>query len=421
MMTARSAFALLSTAALLLPALASAANEAGPDDEAPDDGANGVLRALENAAAETKPLFDIRLRYEGTDQDGFDDRANALTYRIRAGVETGAFFSTKFLIDFDHIEPITNDFNSTTNGRTEFPVVTDPETTELNRIQITNTSVKDTTVTLGRQRVNFDDQRFVGSVGWRQNEQTLDAVRVETALIGPITANVIYSSQVNRIFGEGSPMGRFDGDSYLVNLAADTPIGKAVGFAYLVDIDEVGALASQTYGGRLSGSADLGPLSLAYLGSYAHQSDFASNDLSFQTEFYTAALTATANGVSGGVAYEALGDDDAAAFQTPLATLHKFNGWADLFLTTPPEGLADLNGSVGYAFGDLGPFKNVKTKVIYHDFGSYTGSIDYGSEIDAIATAKLLKLSLLLKFADYTADEFAGDKQVVWFQIGYRL
>ena len=32
-----------------------------------------------------------------------------------------------------------------------------------------------------------------------------------------------------------------------------------------------------------------------------------------------------------------------AGFNTPLATLHAFNGWADRFLTTPVKGLADTN------------------------------------------------------------------------------
>ena len=36
------------------------------------------------------------------------------------------------------------------------------------------------------------------------------------------------------------------------------------------------------------------------------------------------------------------------SFQTLLATLHKFQGWADKFLTTPPNGIRDLYGSAGY-------------------------------------------------------------------------
>ncbi len=406
--------ALFSFTSLAAPALAL-------EDTAPP-ATTGVLASLEKAASESKPLFEIRLRYETVDFDPFDDRANALTYRIRAGLETGAAFNTKLLIDFDHIEPIVNDFNSTINGRTQFPVVADPETTEINRLQLTNTSIEDTTITLGRQRVNFDDQRFIGSVGWRQNEQTLDAVRVENTSLGPIKANVVYVSQVNRIFGEDSGAGVFDGDSYLVNLGAETPFGKMVAFAYLIDIDQAGGvLSSQTFGARFTGAKTLENVKFDYAASYAVQSDYGSSNLSYNANYYTVSATASSRGFSGGVAFEALGDDDQRAFQTPLATLHKFNGWADIFLATPPEGLKDLNGSLGYSFGDFGALKNVKTKIIYHDFASYTGSLSYGSEIDAIVTARLKKLALLLKFADYSADDFSADKQVLWFQVDFRL
>ena len=70
--------------------------------------------------------------------------------------------------------PLKSDYNSTTNGKTTYPAVADPETYEINRLQLTNTRIPMTTVTLGRQRIVLDDQRFVGNVGWRQNEQTFD-------------------------------------------------------------------------------------------------------------------------------------------------------------------------------------------------------------------------------------------------------
>ena len=37
-----------------------------------------------------------------------------------------------------------------------------------------------------------------------------------------------------------------------------------------------------------------------------------------------------------------LASDNSQGFRTPLATLHAFNGWADLFLDTPPDGLSDI-------------------------------------------------------------------------------
>ena len=407
----------LSAALFAVPSLVAPARAAAQEaDAAP----TGPLATLQQAVSETKPLFNIRLRYETTEFGDVLDRAHALTYRIRAGLQTGEAYGTSFLIDFDHIEPIVNDYNSTINGRTSYAVVADPETTELNRIQLVNKSLPDTTVTLGRQRINFDDHRFVGNVGWRQNEQTFDAVRVENSSLGPLTANFAYLTQVNRIFGEDSAAGVFDGDSYLVNLGLKTPLGKATAFAYLIDIDQGGGGASsQTFGFRFAGAQPVGETKISYAASYANQGDYGSSNIDYSADFYSVDLGASLKGFNAGIGYEVLGGDDARGFQTPLATLHKFNGWADIFLATPANGLEDLYGSLGYAAGDLGPFKAVTTKVIYHDFGSDIGSTSYGSEIDAIVTTKVKKLALLLKYADYSADEFSADKQVLWFQIDY--
>jgi hypothetical protein len=46
-------------------------------------------------------------------------------------------------------------------------------------------------------------------------------------------------------------------------------------------------------------------------------------------------------------------------FTTPLATLHKFQGWADKFLTTPVNGLADLYVNAGYTRKGVGPLAPV--------------------------------------------------------------
>ena len=74
---------------------------------------------------------------------------------------------------------ISEDYNSTVNGLTQFPVVADPENIELNRLQLQYRGLPKTVVTIGRQRINLDDQRFVGAVGWRLDADQvarLDAV-----------------------------------------------------------------------------------------------------------------------------------------------------------------------------------------------------------------------------------------------------
>lgn len=375
---------------------------------------------LEAAIAAIKPIFNARLRYEAVDQDGITETADALTYRFRAGFETGEVADTKFLIEFDHVEDIVDDFNSTINGKTQFPVVADPNVTELNRLQLTNTSLPDTTVTLGRQRLILEDSRFVGNVGWRQNEQTFDGVRVQNTSLGKLAIDVSYINRVNRIFGDESVAGTWDGDSYLIHASHPTPLGKLTGFAYLLDIDSAGgAAASQTVGARLVGSEEIGAGKLSYAVSYAQQEDYGASPFDYTADYVLAEGTYAANGVSVGVGYEKLGGDTERAFQTPLATLHKFQGWADKFLTTPTTGIEDLYAKAGYAPGNVGPFKATNVLAIYHDFSAETGGVDYGSEINLLASAKWKKLGLTLKYADYNADGFATDTQKLWFQVDY--
>lgn len=375
---------------------------------------------LEAAIAAIKPIFNARVRYETVDQDGIAETADALTYRFRAGFETGVVADTKFLIEFDHVEDLIDDFNSTINGKTQFPVVADPNVTELNRLQLTNTSLPDTTVTLGRQRLILDDSRFVGNVGWRQNEQTFDGVRIQNSSIGKLAVDVSYINQINRIFGDDSPMGVWEGDSYIINASHPTPLGKLTGFAYLLDIDSAGGVASsQTVGARLSGSEEIGEGKFSYAVSYAQQEDHGASPFDYSADYILAEGTYAVNGVSVGAGYEVLGGDTTRAFQTPLATLHKFQGWADKFLITPASGIEDLYVKAGYAPGNVGPFKGTKFLAIYHDFSAETGGTDYGSEINLLATAKWKKLGLTLKYADYNADGFATDTQKLWFQVDY--
>lgn len=375
---------------------------------------------VEAAIEAIKPIFAARLRYESVDQDGIAETADALTYRFRAGFETGEIADTKFLIEFDHVEDIVDDFNSTINGETTFPVVADPNVTELNRLQLTNTSIPDTKATLGRQRIILDDSRFVGNVGWRQNEQTFDGLRVQNTSFGDLSIDVSYVNRINRIFGDDSPIGVWEGDNFIINASHKTPIGKVTGFAYLLDIENAGGIfSSQTLGARLSGSQKVGGGKFSYSASYAQQEDYGDSPFDYSADYIFAEGTYAQNGLSAGIGYEVLGGDTERAFQTPLATLHKFQGWSDKFLATPTTGVEDLYVKAGYAPGNVGPFKGTKFLAVYHDLSAETGGTDYGSEINLLATAKWKNLGLTLKFAEYTADEFATDTQKLWFQVGY--
>jgi hypothetical protein len=123
---------------------------------------------------------------------------------------------------------------------------------------------------------------------------------------------------------------------------------------------------------------------------------------------------ASVAGFSLKAGYEELGSDDGvAAFQTPLATLHAFNGWADIFLTTPATGLRDYYAGVS---GELPGTKGISAAVVYHEFDSDFGGIDYGSEWDASLGTKFGKVGMLIKYANYNAKGLGVDTEKVWIQ-----
>jgi len=119
-----------------------------------------------------------------------------------------------------------------------------------------------------------------------------------------------------------------------------------------------------------------------------------------------------------------LGADKGAAltsFQTPLATLFKFQGWADKFLTTPPNGVRDLYGSLGYGVKQIGPAQGVLLQAVYHRFDSDRLGQHEGNELDLLASAKFGHATLSARYADYRADTFATDTHKFWLQLDWIL
>jgi hypothetical protein len=174
-----------------------------------------AAESLRAALAESKPLIDWRLRFEGVDQAGFTENADAFTSRLRLGVQTGSLGGTSLLAEGVWLEDMLDDYNSTTNGTTEYPVVADPDLVAINRFAIVNRSLESTVLTFGRQRIIHGNARWVGNVGWRQHEQTFDGARAEVGL-GKSKVDVAYANQVNRVFGPDSPVGKWEGDLLLL-------------------------------------------------------------------------------------------------------------------------------------------------------------------------------------------------------------
>jgi hypothetical protein len=219
--------------------------------------------------------------------------------------------------------------------------------------------------------------------------------------------------------GPDSPVGRYTGDNYLANISYDTPIGKFTGFAYVLDFQEAASDSTATLGVRYSAQHDFSGVKLAGFVSYADQEDRATNPLDYTSDYFAAELVGSAKGWSATAGIEVLGGDGVKGFSTPLATLHKFQGWADKFLTTPVNGIDDRYLALGYARKPLGLLDSLSASVVYHDFASERLSLDYGSEVDVLLVARWRRFAGLLKYADYRADEFATDTQKFWVQLEF--
>jgi hypothetical protein len=393
-----------------------------------------LVAATSSASAEPiklKPLIDARLRFESVDQAPIVSKADAVTARVRAGVEA----KTKMfaiLVEAEGTFALSEKYNSGLNGKTGFPLVADPENIELNRAQVQLLAIPKTIITVGRQRINLDDQRFVGSVGFRQNEQTFDAARIEYSGIKDVKLDVTYAWSNRTIWGVdgGNRFGRarqqaVSGDNVFANLSYKHKYGLLTGFAYLVDQDEAIVsgfrLSSKTFGARYSGTFPVSKAAkMTAALSYARQTDYHNNPNSYAADYFLGELGVEAKGFKLLGGYELLGSDKGVAltsFQTPLATLHKFNGWADKFLTTPANGLKDAYASLGYTKLKAGPFASIGLTAVYHDYRSERLSQHYGDEIAAQLLAKYKKYTFTLKYADYNAKAFATDTKKFWASV----
>jgi hypothetical protein len=369
--------------------------------------------SLAKMLSEGDTSLSFRYRYELVDQDGVAEDANASTLKSRLTYKSASYEGYTALMEVDNVTVIGDEnYRTPTNGNVGYPIVADPDGTDFNQAYLTYKSA-DYSASLGRQRILHGGQRFVGGVGFRQNEQTYDALSLSFKALDPVSVDYSYIWNINRIFGpkdSAAQAKRWESDSHIILASMSPAEGQTLkGYAYMLDFGNAAANSSSTYGIEYSGKFD----GFAISAAYATQSDYADNPTTYDADYMMAQLSLPLNPVSVALGYEVLGSDEGtAAFKTPLATLHKFQGWADKFLGTPANGVEDTYLKLS---GKLGP---TKVAVVYHDYSADFGGADLGSELDVVATYPIKKgLSVQLKYASYNADTHASDTDKLWFTI----
>jgi hypothetical protein len=370
-------------------------------------GTTPVLAAdtVTDAFREGEWKLNFRQRIEVVDQENFSKNAKGSTLRTRLNWGSGEVNGFSVFAEADYVLNVfLDDYNAgggNTPGRSDYPVIADPDGEDLNQAFLQYKRGK-SQFRVGRQRIILDNARFVGNVGWRQNEQTYDAVSWKRK--GEfVDFDYAWVKNVNRIFGEDVAAGNHRGSTHLFNISHQFEgVGKLTGYLYDIDNDEAAAFSTSTYGLRFNGKHE----ELSYTLEYARQSDNANNPVDYDADYLRLDLGLKLGPVTPYFGYELLEGDTTPgkAFRTPLATLHAFNGWADKFLTTPDQGLEDM--FVGFK-GKSGSWT---WNVAYHVFSGDAESGDLGSEIDSSFATKFGKrYGLLFKFANFNTDTPAYD------------
>lgn len=346
--------------------------------------AESIAEAFQNGSTSVS----FRLRFEDVDVGGVSNDALTLKSRLTYKTDTLNGFSALFEVD-----------DTTVLGDEDYTGIADSEYTDVNQAYLAY-SAADTTVKFGRQRILLDNQRFVGGVGFRQNEQTYDALTLTNKSLPDTTLFYGYISEVNNIFAVDAKH-----ETHLLNAKyTGLPFGTVTGYYYQIEPDAA-ADSIDTFGVRFTGSQPAGDAKLLYTAEYATQDQ---NNGS-KPDYYVLEGGVSVSGVTAKLGYEVLEGDGTNGFNTPLATKHKFQGWADKFLGTPAAGIEDLYLSVGTKVA------GVKLLAVYHDFESESTSADLGSEFGFVVAKKFGKnYGLSLKYADYEAGDTGVDTDKLW-------
>ena len=378
-----------------------------------------IASAQESASAEEaltsgKLIFNLRPRYEYVDQANFTETANGLTMRTILGWQTGTWqgFSAKGTLI--NVAQFIDDFNDTLNGKTQYPVIADPDDTDVNELYLDYSGFSDTLLRGARQSIVLDQARFVGNVQFRQLMQVFNAVTAENKSLKNTDLYAGYLWRIRTVTTRQLQTST----TLLHGRYALTPDDDLIAFGYFQDQDNAIAntafqgpaptnTSNQILGVRGSGAHPMNDTwNLLYIAELATQTDYAGGDPRIDADYLHLGGGGQIGAHSLRIDYELLGSNDGRyAFQTPLGTNHLYQGWADQFLVTPPQGIRDIYATY------VGKIQKASLEAAYHQFDADYGGLDFGDELDLGFSYPLhKKLVGKLEYADYQAGDSGTGK-----------
>jgi len=273
-----------------------------------------------NILNDVKVKGEIRPRYEYANvKKNQKDAAQALTARTSLTVSAG-LFEVENLTATVGVTSVNNfgytNYNSTSNGNTQYDVIVDPQQAMISDAAI-DYKLNKTSLHAGRSKVNLDNQRFIGTVGWRQMERSYDTVYAADNSIENLSLLAAYVYGYQGVKEQAEAI-----DTKTVLLHANYKVMdelSVTAYDYMI-----GSL-SDTYGLALTGKADVG-IKLDYRAEYAMQTDptmeYQVKNVKADATYMNLDLGANISGILAGVNYEVLSGASGSktAFNPALGT-----------------------------------------------------------------------------------------------------
>ena len=372
-----------------------------------------------------------------------EENARAASLLIRFGLMSEWSSQFKTLVEVDHVELAwENEFSNGVNFNGT-PVIPDVAGTDLNQALISYAPTNSLEFLLGREAVVVGNQRFIGTNGFWQNEQTLDIAGFKLDFASASEISYRYVDNANRINGddadkrlnpERSPfeaalananngkrpakfLGDHDHDSHLLFAKfKEWDYTELQAYYFDMNIEDAEPLSNKTLGLRYEYRGRLNRLRALAFAEWATQERSEVNaDANLQYQNVGAGLGYRSHQLS--LHYERLSEDNGISFVTPLASLHDENGWADKFLVTPVSGLQDY--SLQYIWRN----SPIKIDTRYHVFNADDNHRTLGNELDIDIEFTLAKNHILLvRYADFSAkDPGLSDEKRAFIMYSHNL
>ena len=342
------------------------------------------------------------------------------------------------VLELGHVTTAFDDDYNDGREMNDQPVIPDVASTELKQLAL-HWSDGVHGLTAGRQRIKLDDQRFIGSNNFWQNDQTLDAIHYQRAVMYSSTLSYAYVNRAHRIFAtdgdrmgpsnqgvttsQNNPyrlqLGQHDHNSHLLHLRLkDWDYQDISLFYYHMEIDQLPQLDNRTLGGRYQYERRWGKLKPGFTLSVADQSRSWSGE-SVHIPYYLVQLQLAAPSRAISLRHEVLGSRKGLSVATPLADLHAFHGWADAFNSQPGGGIRDTSVKL------LWRHTPIKLDVRQHWFKRDRDGAFFGRETDLDVIVKISRQqNILLRLASFSASHAAHSDNIASEErlfLNYRL